>query len=111
VAFFVGPYEQSGSNNLFFDISTQRLGIGTTSPQRQLEVAGEGLIGGVILGSEDIGIASKTDLINLLSSGVTINGSLTSNRSNQCSIIHKYNKWNSHIKWQHNIRIMAWISN
>jgi len=77
IAFFTGANTQSGSNNLFWDISNSRLGIGTTSPSRILEVAGEGLIGGVILGSENIGIVSKTDLINLLSSGVTINGSLT----------------------------------
>ncbi|HQG58474.1 MAG TPA: MerR family DNA-binding transcriptional regulator, partial [bacterium] len=38
VAFFVDPYEQSGSNNLFWDISNSRLGIGTTSPSRKLEV-------------------------------------------------------------------------
>ena len=42
-SFYVDEYEQSGSNDLFWDIATSRLGIGTALPGYELEVIGIGL--------------------------------------------------------------------
>jgi hypothetical protein len=40
VAFWTGSGSQSGSNNLFWDVTNSRLGIGTASPNQQLEISG-----------------------------------------------------------------------
>lgn len=66
----------SGSELLFLDSSTGRVGIGTITPGYKLEVNGNALAGGILLASNGIGLAADPDLLSLASDALTINGTL-----------------------------------
>jgi hypothetical protein len=53
VAFWTGVSTQSNSNNLFWDNSASRLGIGTLTPSRALDNAGASRLRGAIYDSAD----------------------------------------------------------
>ena len=74
IPFFTDTYQQTGSNNLFWDILNSRLGIGTNNPNYPLHVNGAGLIGAILLSDSGntIGIETDTNLINLSNNLVTI---------------------------------------
>ena len=78
VSFYTGTNTQSGSNNLFWNNTLSRLGIGTTNPSQALEVVGSGLVGGIVLGesSNSIGIVGDNNLLTLSNNSLTINGTL-----------------------------------
>jgi nitrogen fixation protein len=70
VAYFTGATTQGGSNFIFFDITNQRLGLGTITPQYQFHVAPQAFFnGGIRLGTGYSAIDVVTGASGLYLSG------------------------------------------
>jgi hypothetical protein len=67
VTFWTGTSSQSGNNNLFWDNSNGRLGIGTTTPNLPLDVRGNGTITGTL----GVGITTTSAKLHSVGSGAT----------------------------------------
>jgi hypothetical protein len=65
VAYWTGTSAQSGSNNLFWDVSNSRLGVGTNTPNSTLSVAGNLNISG---GTQDYIFSKRGNVVLTLQS-------------------------------------------
>jgi len=87
VAYFTGATTQAGNNNLFWDATNFRLGIGTNAPTRALQVQGTGFfadnlqvqkdfIGATTIRVGNLGTIDATTLMQfaLSEDGATVNG-------------------------------------
>ena len=80
VAYWTGTSAQSGSNNLFWNNTNSRLGIGNNNPQAPLHVSATTAIGAIITGTQDNQVQITTTgtnnaaLISLTSGNGTTSG-------------------------------------
>jgi hypothetical protein len=101
VAFWVGANTLSGENNLWWDSSADKLGIGTSTPQRTLHVEGDMRLTGstgtstTVMGRDAIGDVSAITV----GSGLSLSGNILSTTGNTFGTVTGTGTTNYLSKW------------